>query len=295
MYQYDFMAIGLCGQSVFLSVPHFHAPEETLHAVTMVTEPGGKAYNQAVAGTRLGGSVCFAGAVGEDEEARICGSVLKEAGVNRAILVKKPGERTAYACILTDQNGANRVTVYPGASRLLCAADIRSMSAAIRDSAILLLTCELSEEAFQQAVEIADRSGVKVLLNPAPYQPWVKDYLTKVWCVTPNADEARRLFGWERGDLTISRPLPDSLTVVITNGADGACLGAGGELIHFPAPRVHAADTTGAGDAFNAALALCTARGASISDAVKAAIASASQSVQFPHVIESYRHLMPLY
>ena len=41
--------LGLCGQSVFLKVPHFHQPEETLHAQSLFTEPGGKGYNQAVA------------------------------------------------------------------------------------------------------------------------------------------------------------------------------------------------------------------------------------------------------
>ena len=50
----DLVIIGLCGQSVFLSVDHFHRPEETLHAHDLFAEPGGKGYNQAVAAARMG-------------------------------------------------------------------------------------------------------------------------------------------------------------------------------------------------------------------------------------------------
>ena len=36
-------AVGLGGESVFLSVDHFHAPGETLRAEGFFLEPGGKA------------------------------------------------------------------------------------------------------------------------------------------------------------------------------------------------------------------------------------------------------------
>ena len=55
---------GLCGESVFLSVDHFHRPEETLHAESLRREAGGKGYNQAVAARRAGAEVFFLGAVG---------------------------------------------------------------------------------------------------------------------------------------------------------------------------------------------------------------------------------------
>ena len=45
--------LGLSGQSVFLSVDHFHQNGETLHAESLFHEPGGKGYNQAVAAARL--------------------------------------------------------------------------------------------------------------------------------------------------------------------------------------------------------------------------------------------------
>ena len=50
----------------------------------------------------------------------------------------------------------------------------------------------------------------------------------------------------------------------------------------MPAPRVEAVDTTGAGDAFNGALAAALAGGAPLADAVREAVAVAAESVRRP-------------
>jgi len=58
--------VGLCGQSIFMRINHFHKPEETLHASDVHQEVGGKGYNQAVAVKRLGGEPYFLSAVGNN-------------------------------------------------------------------------------------------------------------------------------------------------------------------------------------------------------------------------------------
>ena len=78
----DLVIIGLCGQSVFLSVDHFHRPEETLHAHDLFAEPGGKGYNQAVAAARMGASVAFAGAVGPDADGETITCILLDLTTN---------------------------------------------------------------------------------------------------------------------------------------------------------------------------------------------------------------------
>ncbi len=68
----------------------------------------------------------------------------------------------------------------------------------------------------------------------------------------------------------------------MTVGADGALLVEDGAVERIPAPRVEAVDTTGAGDAFNGALAAELAGGATLADAVRAAVAVAAESVRRP-------------
>ena len=57
--------------------------------------------------------------------------------------------------------------------------------------------------------------------------------------------------------------------MVVTIGPDGALLADGDALERIPAPKVEAVDTTGAGDAFNGALAAALAGGAALADAVR--------------------------
>jgi ribokinase len=61
-------------------------------------------------------------------------------------------------------------------------------------------------------------------------------------------------------------------------GESGALVVGGEEITHVPAPRVHAIDTTGAGDAFCGSLAAGLAGGLSLVGAVRDAVRVAAQS-----------------
>jgi len=72
----------------------------------------------------------------------------------------------------------------------------------------------------------------------------------------------------------------DAVNVCVTLGARGALLvGGDGPPVAVPAPRVHAADPCGAGDAFASAAAGRLAAGATPAEAVRAAVAVASAFV----------------
>ena len=77
-------------------------------------------------------------------------------------------EPTAFASIITDKTGANRVTVYQGAQ--LSIKDVDSFEDEIKKADVLLLNNEVAEEINLAVVEIAKNYGVKIILNPAPYK-----------------------------------------------------------------------------------------------------------------------------
>ena len=276
------LIIGLCGQSVFLRVPHFHSPGETLHATDLFSEPGGKGYNQAVAARRAGAETVFAGAVGEDPDAGLCEERLVREGIGSR-LIRKPG-RTAFACILTDDGGENRVTVYPGAR--LTAGDVGSLEEEFRSAGLLLLTPEIPEEAFAEAVRLAKRHGVPVVLNPAPFFPWVRRYLADAWLLTPNRSEACALLGCAADDMEARIAASGLSRLVVTLGADGALCFENGKSEHIPAPPAKTVDTTGAGDCLNGFLCALLLEGMPLSQAVKAAVRAASLSVEHAHVLD---------
>ena len=283
------VVIGLCGESVFLSVPHFCTGGETVHATSLFTESGGKGYNQAVAARRLGlKKVAFIGAIGQDADGEKCRKRLMQEDVE-TLLIEKRDAHTAYAAILTAPNGDTQVTVYPGAAMLLNRADVANHAVSIRTAGALLLNGEIPEEAFDEAVCIAKEADVTIFLNPAPVQPFMRKYLKDMTAVLPNEAELTALLNPAAQDEQAIRDAMQAAgirTLVATLGRRGALYIGEDGTEAVPAVPVTAVDTTGAGDTFCAALVVRFLRGSSIRSAVPYACAAAAVTVTHLHVLD---------
>lgn len=283
-------AVGLGGESVFLSVDHFHAPGETLQAEELFIEPGGKAYNQAVAACRLGAEVLFFGAMGQDNGMIYCKEYLRSEGII-PVLEILPQHNTAYACILTDRCGENRVTVSRGASAHLSADFVFRQEEYIRRCTHMLLSLECPLEAIKATLSLCKKHGVYTILNPAPAVPLELDFLLSVDLITPNQQEASVLLGldYQPGPRELASRLQEAgfAQAVVTLGSHGCLLLDGSDALLYPALRVSAVDTTGAGDTFNAALAVALGRGMSLRQAVVYATHASAYSVSRAHVMDS--------
>ncbi len=257
--------VGLTGTSVFLHVPRFHSGGETIHADDLHVEYGGKGFNQAVAAARWKADVSFLTAVGRDDAQPVRDTLARE-GID-AFVVEKPVP-SAYAAILTDPAGENRVTVYPGAR--LAADDVVAFAPQIAAADILLLTNEVDEAVNLRATEIAAAHGVRVILNPAPARPLPHALVKRLWLATPNAFE--------------TEGLEDVPEAVVTLGAEGCRIRSTGKRL--PAPSFGpAVDTTGAGDTFSGVLAACLARNLPLEAAAQAANEAAARSVTVRYVL----------
>ena len=142
----------------------------------------------------------------------------------------------------------------------------------IAESDILLLQQEVPVCVNEKAVEIAEKYGVKVILNPAPIREISDAMAKKVFMVTPNEQE--------KSAIDIGR----FQNCIATLGKKG-CLINGEENI--PAIEVKAVDTTGAGDTFNGVLAVCIAEGMSFSDACRYAVTASGISVGRSYVLNA--------
>lgn len=260
--------IGLVGRSLFFEVPRFHSGGETIHASGIHEEWGGKGFNQAVAAARQGAQVAFLGAVAAPD-VKPLGEFCAKEGIRAALVAKKTP--TACAAIMTDGTGETRVTVYPGAE--LDAEDVdKGFYEKVATADILLLNNEVPETVNLRASEIAVESGVRIVFNPAPARPLADALKDRVALWTPNEFEETEL-----GDV------PGE--VVATLGKKGCRIRSTGEVV--PAPAVQSVDSTGAGDTFNAVLAVRLAEGECLRDACIAANAAAAQSVAFKYVMPS--------
>ena len=275
--------IGLVGRSMFFEVPRFHSGGETITAKSLYEEWGGKGFNQAVAAARQDAAVSFLGAVNAADAKAIKDFCLKE-GIRATLATKK--KPTATAAILTDGTGETRVTVYPGAE--LEVKDVDGFAGSIAMADFLLLNNEVPEAVNLAAVVIAKQYGVKIIFNPAPARKLPKAIVEAVTIFTPNEFEEKLLassFQLLGDDGLRANSSKLKAEVVTTLGAKGCRIGSTGEVV--PAPAVKAVDSTGAGDTFNAVLAVRLAEGEELREACVAANEAAAQSVAVRFVLPS--------
>jgi ribokinase len=267
------IVVGSLNVDLIIRVPHLPRPGETVTGGTYSRGPGGKGANAAAAAAALGARTWIVGVVGDDE----LGSATREDLAGRGVDLSQlhTGARhTGVAGIMVEESGENLIAVAPGANHELSAATVRASLAALAgevDEAVVTANLEIPEGAVEGAAVEASERRWPFVLNPAPARPLTDAVLAACTALTPNQHEIGQLAPGGVDQL-LERGVR---AVVVTRGSGGADLHRPGrEPHHQPAFPVARADTTGAGDAFTAALAWALSEGRDIEDAVRAAAAA---------------------
>lgn len=264
---------------------------ETVTGGDVARHQGGKGGNQAVAAARLGARVAFVGAVGDDDLGSSARAALAAEGVDVSHLatVERP---TGVALVVVDERAENLIAVAPGANAALTGAAVASSLAALAlgTGDVVLACCEVPPAAVHAAMRAARASGAVAILNPAPAGGIDAASVGLADILTPNEIELEALREQLAGSVnvpsdteTAARSLmaagPAIRAVVVTLGAAGALLLPAAHAARWiPAHPVSPVDTTGAGDAFNGALAAGLAAGRPLVEAAERAVAAAGLS-----------------
>jgi ribokinase len=253
-------------------MPHFG---ETLVGADFDMGPGGKGSNQAVAAARLGAHAYFAGIIGDDKLGEIATDLYAREGVDTTYLHKTTAMATGVGFIILNEQGENGIILDMAANKLVDPAFVDRAEEQIRHSSVVMSVLELPVPAAARAMELGRRHGVRTILNPAPAAPLDDAVLRNVDYLTPNETELRILMGLSPADPAPTHELAQRLrqrfagTLVVTLGEKGALVIDDQGLTHVPAVTVATVDTTGAGDAFNAGLAVALAEGQPLLQAVQ--------------------------
>ena len=256
---------------------------ETLPAVgaTLVgsytSGPGGKGFNQAIAASRAGAHTVFLCALGEDVGGALARALATADDIDLRDLVSD--QPTGTAGIYVDARGRNSIVIGPGANASLTADFVRSQAGAITACGVVLAQLESPIDSVIAAFMMAREQGITTLLNPAPANAMTtSELLALADLITPNETEFSALVSRHIGakieadDVAINdgaslhalcRELLAHGSVVVTLGSAGvfvshpedALRGDGKPYYRMAAEPADAIDTTGAGDAFNGALA----------------------------------------
>ena len=258
---------------------------ETVLARSFDISPGGKGSNAAVACARQGARTAVVARIGRDDFGRMGLDLWAREGIVTTHVEQVDGERSGVAQILVFDDGDNSIAVAPGAGAGMGIAQVEAARETIGSARVVMASNEVPQAATLAAFRIARAAGVTTLLNPAPALALPDDLLALADLLTPNEQELRSLAA-----MAPDAPLDDAAqrllargagAVLVTLGAAGCCLWRLGvpplAIAGWHMDTV--ADTIGAGDTFNGALAAALARGLPIEQALQRANAAAALSV----------------
>ncbi|MFJ9902604.1 ribokinase [Streptomyces sp. NPDC101152] len=292
MYDYDLLVVGSANADLVIGVERRPGPGETVLGSDLAVHPGGKGANQAVAAARLGARTTLLARVGDDAYGRLLLDSQRAAGVD-TVGVLVGGAPTGVALITVDPSGDNSIVVSPGANGRLAPGDVKAAACLFQAARVVSAQLEIPLETVVEVVRSLTPDN-RFVLNPSPPRPLPAEVMAACDPLIVNEHEARVILGdsavgdrpedWAR--ILLAR---GPRSVVVTLGAEGALVASSEGVTRVPSVKVDAVDTTGAGDAFTAALAFRLGAGASLAEAAAyaarvgaAAVTREGAQVSFP-------------
>jgi ribokinase len=288
------IVVGSINADLVVSVDRLPAAGETVAGGRFSRHGGGKGANQAVAAARLGAKVTMVGAVGDDPFGEEAVTLLRDEGIDIASVAWLGATETGVALITVDAAGENQIAVASGANARLDGTAVEGLvaaavaavpsgtaapAAADAHHPVILLGHEVPETVVLAGARAA--GGATIVLNPAPARRLPDELLACRPILTPNTSEATELCDEREPEAAAAALAARSeAPVLVTLGARGVLLCSDGNHELLAAPAVDAVDTTGAGDAFNGALAAELAAGRDVREAARFAVVAAALSTR---------------
>jgi len=249
---------------------------ETIMGDSFNTTPGGKGANQAVAASKMGAHSKMIGRVGDDLFGKQLISYLNSQNVGTDSITIDADSHSGIAIINVDSaSGENRIIVVSGANMKCGDTELEISNNLISQSDCLMIQLEIPKQISLAASQFAISHGIRAILDPVfTIELDNMDY-KKIDIITPNQTEAEFYTGIKIIDTNSAEKASNKFLewgvnlVVIKMGKDGAFFASSEENGLVKGFKTCVLDTTGAGDAFNAAFAIEISRGSSIPEAIK--------------------------
>ncbi len=268
--------------------------------------PGGKGANEAIAASRLGGSVSLITKTGNDLFGRQAKQMFSSEGIRTDYIFSDANNPSGVALIMVNNAGEKYISLAQGSITTLSLEEIDKTRSEIMDAKVLLIELETPIETALYAARIASESGVPVIINPSPQQTLPDELFSLASIMIPNRSEASKLTGVDVNDFDsaeeAARKLADKgvETVIITMGHRGALMLRDEETHIIEAFDADVKDTSGAGDVFCAAVCVAISENKDLLSAMKMASAAAALQVSrdgmmdaIPYRYEVERLLIP--
>ena len=253
---------------------------------------GGKGTNQAIAARRLGAQVGLLACIGDDALSQMAFECYKREGISNRYIHKIPEMNTGVGMVGVLPSGENWIIGHLGANMAMRPDHVDQAEDAIARSNVVMTQFEVPLEDDGPGHGAWAKAWVplpcSILLRESKLR---KRMLRYVDILTPNESEIRIMLGLPPDDPTPTTELALRLLqlgvkrIVVTRGCQGALIVTHKGIQSVPGVRVKAVCVTGAGDCFNATLAVGLEKGMSLEEAVRNACFAGAYSTQVFGVI----------
>lgn len=277
--------LGSLNMDIVISSPYMPINGETIMGTNYMTNPGGKGANQAVACGKMNNKVYFSGCIGDDSFGQELQDNLDKYGVDTTCIRKVKNTSTGTAIIIIVDHD-NRIILAPNANMLVNEHDVDNLLRKANVGDIFMSQLEVPIQVVGYGLQKAKEKGMVTILNPAPLNTQINDYLKYVDILILNETEIRLLteMGLEKSQKKhlLCHKIYDIYhipIIVVTLGANGHALFQNKNYVESPCMKVEAVDTTAAGDTFCGVFASMLASETPLEEALRIASIAASLAV----------------
>lgn len=247
------------------------------HLVASKRASGGSGANSIIAASYLGARTFYSCKVASDENGEFYLRDLAEAGVAYSGNSTDHEGVTGKCLVMVTPDAERTMTTFLGISETLSVNEIDDFALAQSDWVYIegyLVTSATGKPAAKRLHDLAVQSGVRTaisLSDPAivkffksGLQEIIRDGVDLLFC---NKAEALEFTGTSSIDAAIEQLKPWARQMAITQGAEGALLYDGKELIQVDAVPITAVDSNGAGDMFAGSFLYALSQGMTFTEA----------------------------
>ena len=268
------LVVGSINMDICLDVDTIPDLGETVMAVNVSKNCGGKGANQAVAAAKLGADIIMLGCVGKDENGEQLLYSLKSSGVNTEYIMKVTDAPSSSAYICISKKGENSIVVDSSANKLVSTQYIKEHEFLFNEANYCIMQMEIPIETVETTIELCKKHNVKIVMNPSPLSKFDIGLIQGVDYLIPNEMELARMLGKKNGvicedDCKKFMRVNEIGKLLVTLGSAGCKIfDPLQDAIYVSTKKREAVDTTGAGDTFLGAFVTAISENKSIEAAV---------------------------
>jgi sulfofructose kinase len=283
MTTWDVLGLGVVTVDDLLYVDSFPTPDSKMEIRGEQRQGGGLTATALVAAARNGARTAFLGVLGDDDLSRYTVAELEREGVDCSTISRRAGARPVHARIIVEAGNGYRTILFTRAGALYPTE--QDVNTALARGPRVLFVDPVPGDIIIHAVTQAQANGITVVADIENVAPAAAQHLLlHADHLIIGIQAGRRVTGLETpAKIVAELRNTNRACSVITAGEHGSWYSErGGPVIHIPALKVNAVDTTGCGDVFHGVYAAAIARDEPIERAIRAATVAAGLKATQP-------------